>query len=70
VGSDRLKVLSTVELNLARQLASGMTNEEIAAARQVSRRAIEVHVYHLRKKLGVDRSELIELLRNELPPRE
>ena len=66
---DWLELLSKVEIAFARQLASGMTNDEIAAARQVSRLNIDHHVLDLMRRIGVEkRAELVELLRTELPP--
>ncbi|MBL7254274.1 helix-turn-helix transcriptional regulator [Actinoplanes sp. LDG1-01] len=47
--------LSTRELEVARLVADGMTNREIAAALTIAPKTAAAHVEHIRSKLGVSR---------------
>ncbi|MBM2621631.1 AAA family ATPase [Actinoplanes sp. LDG1-06] len=47
--------LSTRELEVARLVAAGMTNREIAAALTIAPKTAAAHVEHIRTKLGVSR---------------
>jgi DNA-binding CsgD family transcriptional regulator len=66
----RLSLLTPPERGLARQLADGMTNAEIADKRGVSRLNIDHHVMIVMVKLNVvSRSELVAILKVELDGR-
>ena len=45
--------LTPTEVTVARHVATGMANPDIAASLSVSRRTVEVHVSHILAKLGV-----------------
>ncbi len=50
-----LAALSQREFEVARLVASGMTNREIAAALTIAPKTAAAHVEHIRTKLGVSR---------------
>ena len=56
-------VLSAQELQIARCVAEGRNNAEVAAALFVSRKTVEAHLTRVYRKLGVrSRTELVRLL--------
>jgi DNA-binding CsgD family transcriptional regulator len=55
--------LSAQELQIARCVAEGRNNAEVAAALFVSRKTVEAHLTRVYRKLGVrSRTELVRLL--------
>ena len=63
VSTMHLSALTTREQEVARLVAKGLTNAEIAARMSVSVRTVESHVYRATTKLGVnDRGALARLL--------
>ena len=53
--SPALSVLSAREMEVARLVAAGMTNREIAAELTIAPKTAAAHVEHIRTKLGVSR---------------
>lgn len=65
-GRDQSLRLTTREMQIAKLLAQGRVNKEIAGSLGLSVRTVETHRINLRRKLGIDNiSELTRLLLDE-----
>lgn len=62
VDSVRLSALTERQHEIARLIARGMTNKEIAAALVIGRRTVDTHVGHILTRLGVSRRSEIATL--------
>jgi DNA-binding CsgD family transcriptional regulator len=54
-GADRASPLSARELEVARLVATGATNREIAAALEMAPKTASAHIEHILRKLGAAR---------------
>ena len=70
MAQDTAARLSTREFEVARLVAQGLTNREIAARLFISERTVDGHLEHIREKLGVSTRAQVTawVVRNEVAP--
>ncbi|MHC5112432.1 MAG: response regulator transcription factor, partial [Planctomycetota bacterium] len=56
-----LEKLTTREREIARDVASGKTNQEIATTRHIAERTVKSHLTHIFKKLGTRNRQALTL---------